>query len=97
MMVELHIDTVINNTSFILLSVSGPSICYSNITLVSSLNVSGPTRINEITTLNDATTCLSSINVSGITTLNNVANINGKLNVRASTPAMIRAETMTTI
>jgi hypothetical protein len=34
-------DTVINNTSFSSLSVSGPSIYYSNITLVSSLNVIG--------------------------------------------------------
>ena len=75
------IDTVINNTSFNSFSVSGPSIYYSNVTLISSLNVSGPTRLNNATllsslnvsgstTLNNATTLLSSLNVSGITILN---------------------------
>jgi hypothetical protein len=33
------------------LSVSGPSIYYSNVTLISSLNVSGSTRLNSATTL----------------------------------------------
>jgi hypothetical protein len=59
------IDTVVNNTSFNSFSVSGLSIYF-----ISSLNVSGPTRINGTTTL------ISSLNVSGTTTLNNT-NISG--------------------
>jgi hypothetical protein len=60
------IDSVINNTSFNSLSVSVPSIHYSNITLVSPLNVSGPTAL------------LTSLNVSGLTTLSNNLNVVGK-------------------
>jgi hypothetical protein len=77
---------VVNNTSFNSFSVSGPSIYYNNVTLISSLNVSGITNLNNTnisgtTGLNNNTTLISSLNVSGITTLNNNTSINGSLSV----------------
>jgi hypothetical protein len=41
--------------------------------MISSLNVSG------LTTLNNATTCISSLNVSGVTTLSNSITVKGEL------------------
>jgi hypothetical protein len=50
----------------------------NNVTLTSSLNVSG------LTTLSNNTTLVSSLNVSGLTTLSNNTTINGSLNVVGS-------------
>ena len=41
-------NTIINNTSMHSLRVSGPSIYYSNVTLISNLNVSGNSNLNNV-------------------------------------------------
>ena len=53
------IDTVINNTSFTSFSVSGPTIHYSNVTCMSSLNIAG--------NINGNGTALSNLNYNAIT------------------------------
>jgi len=77
-----------------------PNICTINSTetkINNSLNVSGITKLNNITTinsslnvsglttLNNTTTINSSLNVSGLTTLNNTTTINSSLNVSGTT------------
>ena len=80
-----------SNSSLSTLNVSGP------VTLLSSLNVSGNTILNNTvsinsslnvsgnTILNNITTCLSSLNVSGNTVLNNLITIKSTLNVSGNT------------
>ncbi len=56
------IDTVINNTTFNSFSVSGPSIHYSNVTLLSSLNVSGNTSLSNGLSVTGTITSSAGIN-----------------------------------
>ena len=72
-----------------------------NITCISSLNISGNTTLNNITTcgsslnvsgnttLNNITTCGSSLNVSGNTLFNNITTMNSSLNVNGNTTGIL--------
>jgi hypothetical protein len=65
------------------------NITSDNLTIYSSLNVSGFSNLNELTVngnaiINNNVTLLSSLNVSGFTNLNNTTNINGSLYISGS-------------